>query len=148
MVVMKRVIQEWRVMQRLLSRAGVAIAFAGLSECIGAEALIQRHHGMANASAGVSISTNLFAAASDEDNTLRVYRMDRDGAPVETFEVSAFLKVSRPSPEADLEGAARIGNRIYWLGSHARNKDGRWRPNRHRFFATELTMENGRAVLR
>jgi hypothetical protein len=31
-----------------------------------------------------------------------------------------------------------VGNRIYWIGSHGRNKEGKYRPNRHRFFATEV----------
>jgi hypothetical protein len=32
-----------------------------------------------------------------------------------------------------------VGNRIYWIGSHGRNTDGKYRANRHRFFATEVT---------
>jgi hypothetical protein len=31
-----------------------------------------------------------------------------------------------------------VGSKIYWIGSHGRNKEGKYRPNRHRFFATEV----------
>ncbi|MBP6708965.1 MAG: DUF3616 domain-containing protein [Candidatus Accumulibacter sp.] len=40
--------------------------------------------------------------------------------------------------EADIEGAARIGNRIYWIASHGRNSKGKFREERQRFFATDV----------
>jgi hypothetical protein len=41
----------------------------------------------------------------------------------------------------DIEGAARIGNRVYWIGSHSRDKKGNKQPNRARVFATDLKGE-------
>jgi len=38
----------------------------------------------------------------------------------------------------DLEGAARLGNAVYWIASHGRNASGKFAPNRHRFFALEI----------
>jgi len=43
------------------------------------------------------------------------------------------------SDEADLEDAARIGNRVYVIGSHGRNKNGELLDARYRFFAMDLT---------
>ena len=40
--------------------------------------------------------------------------------------------------EADLEDAARIGNRVYVIGSHGRNKDGKLERARYRFFGMDL----------
>src|SRR5436305_2841159 len=54
--------------------------------------------------------------------------------------MNAFLGLSGHSLEADLEGAARIGQRIFWIESHARNKTGKLRENRHRFFATDFQL--------
>ncbi|MCE6966894.1 hypothetical protein, partial [Cereibacter sphaeroides] len=43
------------------------------------------------------------------------------------------------NPEADLEGLSRIGDTVYAITSHGRNKDGKFRPNRHRLFALKVT---------
>jgi hypothetical protein len=98
----------------------------------------ERYFGMCDASGAVPISSNLFAVACDEDNVLRVYRNDRPGPPVKEFDMNAFLGVRGHSLEADLEAAARIGDRAFWIGSHGRNVDGKQRPNRHRLFATDI----------
>jgi hypothetical protein len=51
-------------------------------------------------------------------------------------------------PETDLEGAAWLDDRIFWIGSHGRNRDGKFRASRDRFFATtvEKTTQGGRLV--
>ena len=94
------------------------------------------HTGCCDASAGVAVSSNLFLVANDEDNLLRVYRRDRSGPPVQSFQAGAFLHVDPRKPETDLEAATRVGDRIYWITSHGRNRDGQERESRHRFFAT------------
>ncbi len=99
--------------------------------------------GMCDASCGVAISSNLFAVASDEDNILRLYRCDQAGAPVKQFDMNAFLGVRGKSLEADLEGAARLGDRVFWIGSHGRNRRGKERFNRHRLFATDIRERDG-----
>ena len=101
------------------------------------------YSGMCDASGAAALDSNLFVVACDEDNILRVYRNDQPGGPVKQFDFSAFLEVEGKFSEADLEGAARIGNRIYWIGSHGRNRDAKERSNRHRFFATDLQVVNG-----
>ena len=105
------------------------------------------HAGMCDASAAVAVGDGMFVVANDEDNVLRVYRGDRGGGPVASFDMGAFLDVEPEHPEADIEGAARIGDRIYWIASHGRNKEAKKRPNRRRFFATEVREAAGRITL-
>jgi hypothetical protein len=94
---------------------------------------------MCDASAVVMISSNLFLVASDEDNVLRLYSTRTGGAPLREFDLTRFLELERKSPEADIEAAARIGERVFWIGSHGRNRTGKERMNRSRLFATDLT---------
>lgn len=98
--------------------------------------------GMCDASAVVLAGPDHFVVADDEDNILRVYSRTAGGAPVQQVDLSTFLRVAPKEPEADLEGAAPFGDRVYWITSHARNKNGRARPSRHRFFATTHTRTN------
>jgi hypothetical protein len=100
------------------------------------------YYGMCDASAAVALGTNLFAVANDEDNILRVYRRQPGGLPVTSFDVTPFLRLTGKSLETDLEGAARVGDRIYWITSHGRNAKGKYSPNRQRFFATTIQMTN------
>lgn len=103
--------------------------------------------GMADASAAVPVSSNLFVVACDEDNILRLYSNEKPGPAIKGFDFNAFLRVRGKSPEADLEGAARIGNRAFWIGSHGRNKNGKERFNRCRLFATDIRLEGSNVVL-
>lgn len=113
-----------------------------------ADPAVTVHTGMGGASAAVFVGTNLVVVANDEDNVLRTYRADDPGPPAAQFDASPWLHLSGQNREADLEGAARIGDRIYWIGSHGRNKDGKPRPNRSRFFATDISGVNGVPSLR
>ncbi len=106
-----------------------------------------RHAGMCDASGAVTVSSNLFVAADDEDNCLRLYRSDRGGAPVKQFDCSGFLELEGSSAEADLEGAARLGDRAFWIGSHGRNRDGKKRPSRCCLFATDIQVIDGELTL-
>jgi uncharacterized protein DUF3616 len=106
-----------------------------------------QHTGMCDASAAVAVGTDLFVVASDEDNVLRTYRSKRGGGPVASFPLDDFLGVEPEHPEADIEGAARVGDRIYWITSHGRNKNAKKRPNRRRRFATEVRVSDVRATL-
>jgi hypothetical protein len=105
------------------------------------------YSGGGDASGAVAITSNLFAVADDEDNTLRVYRNDMGGLPIKEFDCNAFLEVRGKSLEADLEAGARIGDRAFWIGSHGRNKNGKERPNRCRLFATDISVAGGDVTL-
>lgn len=106
------------------------------------------HHGMCDASAAVALGSDLFAVANDEDNIIRIYRNDRSGEALHAFDLSAYLKIDPKHPEADIEGATLIGDRIYWVTSHGANKDGKRRPNRQRFFATDIKATGTSVVLK
>jgi hypothetical protein len=94
--------------------------------------------GLCDASAAVAADAGVFVVANDEDNVLRVFRPAASREPWSTFDLGPFLGVTERHPEADIEGAARVGELAYWITSHGANKDGKARPNRRRLFATEL----------
>ena len=106
------------------------------------------YSGMCDASAAVALTDKLFAVASDEGSVLRVYPRDRGGAPLQSIDLSAFLDLDPRKPESDLEGAARVGDRAYWITSHARNKSGKERRSRDRFFAVQIVTNAQRMELK
>ncbi len=96
--------------------------------------------GARDASAAVGVGAGRFVVAADENNVLRLYAVDRPDRPLATRDLTAFLRIDADHPEADIEGAApTIGSRVYWIASHGRNKDGKMRESRYRFFATDIT---------
>jgi hypothetical protein len=96
---------------------------------------------MCSASAGVALSSDIFVVADDESNRLRTYSRAQPGIPIHELELNGFLQTGKGKPEIDLEGAAQVGDVIYWISSHGRNRDGEIRPSRQRFFATQLKGE-------
>ncbi|HUU24291.1 MAG TPA: DUF3616 domain-containing protein [Methyloceanibacter sp.] len=89
------------------------------------------YRGICDASGAVALDSDHFAVADDETNTLWIYRR---GEPdiVDRLDLSESLK-TKPTKEVDLEGAARVGGRIYWIASHSKDKK-----KRRRFFATDI----------
>jgi len=108
---------------------------------------VLNYRGTSDASAAVVISENLFITADDENNTLRVYDANKGGLPVYSYDLTDFLDVEPEHPEADIEGATLAADRIYWITSHGRNKEGEIRPNRYRFFATTFKIQNGNITI-
>jgi hypothetical protein len=101
---------------------------------------------MCDPSAAAAISDALFIVASDEDNILRVYARGTSSAP-QRFDLNSFLRPDEDYPEADIEGCARIADRIFWIASHGRNTKGKLRPSRHRLFATVVTIEGNNVTV-
>lgn len=97
---------------------------------------ITTYNGPCDASAAVALDAAHFIVGDDEHNTLHVYRQGQP-APVAALNLANFLGTA-PDEESDIEGAAAIGSRIYWITSHGRNSKGKARPARQRFFATEV----------
>jgi len=93
--------------------------------------------GGSDPSAAAAVDAAHFVTADDEINILRMYSMG-NSAPVFSLDITYFLGADAKHPEADIEGAARSGNRIYWITSHGRNKEGHVRSSRYRFFAMEI----------
>lgn len=100
--------------------AAVCFAPATLS------AKIFRYQGMCNASAAVALDAGRFVVADDDRNILMVYRRgEAEGREVPLSNLDA--------ENSDIEGAARIGDLIYWIASHDKeDKD------RRRLFATKI----------
>jgi len=83
------------------------------------------YRGTSDASAAVAIGRDMFIVADDENNILRVYKTTESGLPLFSFDLTEFLEVELEHPEVDIEGATIIGERVYWISSHGRNKDGK-----------------------
>jgi hypothetical protein len=107
-----------------------------------------KYHGMCDASAAVAIDSSKFAVASDEDSKIRIYSSKGEKLPLQIIDLTPFLELNPAHPETDMEGAARIGERIYWIGSHGRNRDGKLRLDRQRFFATTIGNSGSNVVLK
>jgi hypothetical protein len=97
---------------------------------------ITTFNGPCDASAAAALDATHFIVGDDEHNTLRIYRQDQP-APVAALNLANFL-ATPADEESDIEGAAAIGSRIYWITSHGRNSKGKVRPARQRFFATDV----------
>ncbi len=100
------------------------------------------YHGMSDASAAVSFGKNLLAVADDENNVLRVYKIDHTLRPIYSFDLTSFISPAPDYPEADIEGATVVGNRAYWITSHGRSRSGQIRESRYRFFATSVNVSS------
>ncbi|MBN8248998.1 MAG: DUF3616 domain-containing protein [Verrucomicrobia bacterium] len=99
--------------------------------------------GLANASAVVRIGPDRILAGSDDQNALVLLDARTGGAPLKILPAGPWLGLGARDGEADLEGAARIGDVVYWIGSHARNKNGKLRPERQRLLALRIAGEEG-----
>lgn len=106
------------------------------------------HFGMCDASAAVPVGPSLFVVANDEDNFLRVYHSDISGPPVQTFDLAPCLSQGNGGDEADIEGGTWLSDRVYWITSHARNKNGKKKPARYQFFAVEFVLREDDLSLR
>jgi hypothetical protein len=91
---------------------------------------------LCDASAGIALDDRHFVVADDEHDILRIFESGRR-EPVGKLDLHSFLGTASGA-EADIEAAARIGKRIYWITSHGRNSKGNLQPTRYRFFATDI----------
>jgi hypothetical protein len=105
------------------------------------------YRGTSDASAAVAITQEIFIVADDENNVLRGYKTTQGGLPLFSYDITEFLDIEPKYPEVDIEGASIIGQRIYWISSHGRNKEGKTRPNRYRFFATIVNSQNDNVTI-
>jgi hypothetical protein len=93
-------------------------------------------NGACDASAAVLVGPDRLAVGDDEGDDIRVYA-PTGGDPIEPPKsLEAQLDQADPKNEADLEGVAELGGRLFWIGSHARNGDGEPQPDRQRILIT------------
>lgn len=110
-----------------------------LSASVAAEDV--KYGGMCNASAAVALDDQHFIVADDEDNTLRIYDKNVTATPFQTVPLAKMFPgeiQDGDDLEIDLEGAALLGDKIFWIGSHSTSKKGKYRPARHRLFALQV----------
>ncbi len=109
------------------------------------------HTQAADASAAVPAGGDYMFVADDEDQVLRLFHRAESGLPVAGFDFTSMLGLTDLSSggprEVDIEGAFRVGNRIYWIGSHGNASAGQNRPNRRRLFATDIIGSGAVATL-
>ncbi len=97
------------------------------------------HTGASDASTAIAIDNNYMLVADDEDQVIRLYDRQNSGLPIAEFDLTTRLNLDGQPQEVDIEGSTRVGNRIYWIGSHSNNSSGNDRPNRERIFSTDLS---------
>lgn len=101
-----------------------------------------RHHEVCDSSGAVSLGEEHFVVANDEDNILRVYQANISGKPVVRIDINDYFLNNPEKAEVDIEGATAIDGIIYWITSHGRNKNGKFKPERHQLFANQLKNSN------
>ena len=89
-------------------------------------------------SGAVWLDATHFLDFNDETQAARAYTQGRAATLVQSTDLSGALGLSS-SDEADFEDAARVGNRVYVTGSHARDSDGKKELMRYKFSAFDLS---------
>ncbi|MBT2800991.1 ExeM/NucH family extracellular endonuclease [Halomonas sp. ISL-56] len=92
------------------------------------------HTGTSDASAAIAVGEALMLVADDEDQVLRLYERDSDGAPLTEVNLNDALGLN-DTQEVDLEAVATYQGTHYWLGSHESSQ-------RSMVFATQVTGDN------
>jgi hypothetical protein len=99
--------------------------------------------GAVDGSAGADVGGGFFVGATDENNKLRLYDV-KGGHSRKTLDVRVDAAVKsalglKKVKECDLEGAAKIGDLIFWIGSHGRDEHAKEKKERQVLFATKLS---------
>jgi len=133
-----------RRLSRFAAALGVFVAVCATPAC--ARRVVE-YRGICDASAAVALSGDRFVVADDEQDWLSIYRIGQPKA-LGTVPLGEFFAHKKgEGKEADIEGAARIGDRIYWISSHGRNSEGELKASRLRFFATRVIGEGEAATV-
>jgi len=108
------------------------------------------YQGMEDASAAVALSEEDFIVANDEDNDLRIFGKNKSEAKqiVKLSEVFKDKIFDGEDLEIDIEGAAQLGDKIFWIGSHSTSKKGKFRAARNRLFAVSAKSLDGKYLVK
>jgi hypothetical protein len=123
---------------RMLAASAIVLLL-GASDCLAFE-----YKGLCEASAGAFVDEKHFVVASDETNRLQLYergKSDPIGSGIDMEDFTSFKK-------SDLEAAAAVGSRIYWISSHSFNSKGKDQDKRKLFFATTVGKVDGKLTLK
>jgi uncharacterized protein DUF3616 len=116
---------------------GAPVADAGSDAGVSLVQTPGKYQSTCDGSGAVALDSTHFLDVNDESQSLRIYTQGAQAAPVQELDVSAAIGLA-PGDEADLEDAARIGDRVYVVGSHGRNKNGKYEATRYKFFGIDL----------
>jgi len=114
------------------------------------------HTGVGDTSTAVAIDDDFMFTADDETQIIRLYSRRFNGPPLWQQDFTANLGLTDRNNagvlrEVDIEASVRVGNRIYWMGSHGNcggcDPPGEARPNRNRLFATDIVGSGANARL-
>lgn len=101
------------------------------------------HLNGSDASAAFALDADWMIVGDDEKQIIRLFHRSLSGLPVKTWDPTpslGLLDTEDGTPrEVDLEASTRVGNRLFWLGSHSHAGNASSRVNRSRVFATDLT---------
>lgn len=106
------------------------------------------------ASTAIAIDSSFMFVGDNEDQIIRLYSRTKSGSPELNgmFDFTNQLKledIDNGLPrEVDIEASTRVGDRIFWLGSHSNGgNNSNDRPNRERLFATDISGSGKNATL-
>ena len=123
---------------RILAIAAIGLTF------VASGAVAFEYKGLCEASAGAFLDDKHFVVASDEVAVLQLYergKPDPIGRGFDMEELTSF-------EVADLEAAAVVGDRIYWISSHSLTSEKRKdKDERKVFFATKIGTAGGKPTL-
>jgi hypothetical protein len=98
--------------------------------------------GITDGSTALALDPHWMFVGDDENQVLRIYSRERSGPALGGTDCNPFLgltDIENGVPrEVDIEGSTRVGQRIYWMGSHSHAEIGEPRTNRSRIFATDV----------
>jgi hypothetical protein len=97
------------------------------------------YRGLCEASAGAFLDSKHFVVASDETNRLQLYERGKPAPVGNGIDLTGFTAFDK----SDIEGAAAIGDRVYWISSHSFNGKGKDIAKRKVFFATKIERAAG-----
>jgi hypothetical protein len=103
--------------------------------------------GACDASSAVAVGNGNIIVADDEKDSLRLYRPDGTHENLKPALTKLLGLDTDEDTEVDLEGSARVGDIVYWIGSHSRNSKGKPRPVRHHLFASKMKVDDLRIEL-
>lgn len=102
------------------------------------------HTGVSDASTALPVDAQHMLVADDENQVLRIFSRSNSGPALVEFNLNPFLDLrdlydDGTPREVDLEASTRVGNRVFWIGSHSHSRDAELVTNRARLFGTDLT---------
>ncbi len=108
----------------------------GASEFLGD--LSDRYYSQQGAAgSAIDVGGGYMIVASDESNTLALYREGTSAPPVKTFDFDGDLPYGAVA--VNIHSSARAGNTIYWVGGFDNTNSGEAQPARNTIFAATIT---------